>query len=81
MDVTGAHVGSVVGDEGTVVGLVSLDDILSLLAEEFAQVGTLVEKEMPSGTGSTRLRRPVGEGHGRKGRPPARERRARALPG
>ena len=50
----------VVGDDGTLVGLVSLDDILSLLAEEFAQVGTLVEKEMPSGTGSTRLRRPVG---------------------
>ena len=50
----------VVGDDGTLVGLISLDDILSLLAEEFAQVGTLVEKEMPSGTGSTRLRRPVG---------------------
>ena len=46
----------VVGGDGTLVGLVSLDDILSLLAEELRDVGTLVEKEMPSGTESTRLR-------------------------
>jgi CBS domain-containing protein len=46
----------VVGGDGTLVGLVSLDDILSLLAEEFREVGALVEKEMPSGTESTRLR-------------------------
>ena len=46
----------VVGGDGTLVGLVSLDDILSLLAEEFREVGTLVEREMPSGTESTRLR-------------------------
>jgi hypothetical protein len=38
------------------VGLVSLDDILSLLAEEFREVGALVDEEMPSGTESTRLR-------------------------
>jgi CBS domain-containing protein len=44
----------VVGD-GTLVGLVSLDDILSLLVEELREVGTLVEREMPSGTESTRL--------------------------
>ena len=46
----------VVGSDGTLVGLVSLDDILSLLAEELREVGTLVEREMPSGTESTRLR-------------------------
>jgi CBS domain-containing protein len=46
----------VVGVDGTLVGLVSLDDILSLMAEEFAQVGSLVEKEMWSGTGRTGLR-------------------------
>jgi CBS domain-containing protein len=46
----------VVGPDGALVGLVSLDDILSLLAEEFRDLGALVEKEMPSGTGSTRLR-------------------------
>jgi CBS domain-containing protein len=43
----------VIGSDGTLVGLVSLDDILSLLAEEFAQVGTLVENEMPRGTEAT----------------------------
>ena len=46
----------VVGGAGTLVGLVSLDDILSLLAEELREVGALVEREMPSGTESTRLR-------------------------
>jgi CBS domain-containing protein len=46
----------VVGGDGTLVGLISLDDILSLLAEEIQEVGTLVEREMPSGTESTRLR-------------------------
>ena len=46
----------VVASDGTLVGLVSLDDILSLLAEELREVGTLVEREMPSGTESTRLR-------------------------
>ncbi len=39
----------VVRADGTLAGLVSLDDILSLLAEEFREVGALVEKEMPSG--------------------------------
>jgi CBS domain-containing protein len=46
----------VTGGDGTLTGLVSLDDILSLLAEEFFNVGALVEKEMPSGTEATRLR-------------------------
>ncbi|MBX6316443.1 MAG: CBS domain-containing protein, partial [Isosphaeraceae bacterium] len=47
----------VVGGDGALVGLVSLDDILSLLAEEFQEVGALVNEEMPSGTENTRLRR------------------------
>ena len=37
----------VVGGDGVLIGLVSLDDILSLLAEEFREIGTLIEKEMP----------------------------------
>ncbi|WP_169977793.1 CBS domain-containing protein [Tautonia rosea] len=37
----------VVGGDGVLIGLVSLDDILSLLAEEFRNIGTLIEKEMP----------------------------------
>lgn len=37
----------VVGSDGVLIGLVSLDDILSLLAEEFREIGTLIEKEMP----------------------------------
>ena len=45
----------VVRADGTLVGLISLDDILSLLAEEFAQIGSLVEKEMPSRAESARL--------------------------
>jgi CBS domain-containing protein len=46
----------VTGSDGTLVGLISLDDILSLLSEGFAQVGSLVEKEMPEGFKATRLR-------------------------
>ncbi len=37
----------VIGGDGALVGLISLDDILSLLAEEFAPVGGFLEKEMP----------------------------------
>jgi len=37
----------VVNREGGLVGLVSLDDVLMLLAEEFAQIGKLVERETP----------------------------------
>ena len=36
----------VTGLDGTLVGLVSFDDILSLLSEEFSQIGTLVEQEI-----------------------------------
>jgi CBS domain-containing protein len=37
----------VVDAEGKLVGLVTLDDILMLLAEEFTQVGRLLEHETP----------------------------------
>ena len=37
----------VVDDEGKLVGLVSLDDILELLAEEFQDIGRLLSKEGP----------------------------------
>jgi CBS domain-containing protein len=51
----------VTGRDGALIGLVGLDDILSLLAEEFTEVGALVEKQMPAGTDATRLRgRPAG---------------------
>jgi CBS domain-containing protein len=39
----------VVGPENQLVGLVSLDDILMLLAEEFGQIGQLLERETPRG--------------------------------
>ena len=51
----------VTASDGSIVGLVSLDDILSLLAEEFADVGALVEKEMPTGVRANRPRRRLGE--------------------
>ena len=37
----------VVNDAGELVGIVSLDDVLGLLAEEFAMVGALLEREAP----------------------------------
>ena len=37
----------VTASDGTLTGLVSLDDILSLLSEEFAHIGALIEKETP----------------------------------
>jgi CBS domain-containing protein len=37
----------VVDGEGALVGLVTLDDILMLLSEEFLQVGRLLEQETP----------------------------------
>lgn len=46
----------VLGHDGALAGLVSLDDILALLAEEFADVGALVDAEMPARTASTRFR-------------------------
>ena len=37
----------VVDHDGRLVGLVTLDDILMLLAEEFADIGKLLERETP----------------------------------
>jgi CBS domain-containing protein len=38
----------VVNEGGALVGVLSLDDILALLAEEFGQIGRLLEQENPS---------------------------------
>jgi CBS domain-containing protein len=38
----------VVGHDGKLVGLVSLDDILDLLSEEFHEIGRLVRREGPA---------------------------------
>lgn len=38
----------VVDDDGKLVGLVSLDDILDLLSEEFSEIGQLVRHESPT---------------------------------
>jgi CBS domain-containing protein len=47
--------------DGSLVGLVSFDDILSLLSEEFAQVGPLVEQEtLPKSEASHRQMAPAG---------------------
>ena len=37
----------VVARDGALVGIVSLDDVLALLAEEFRDVGKLLERESP----------------------------------
>lgn len=39
----------VVDHQGKLVGLLSLDDVLILLAEEFTQIGKLLERETPCG--------------------------------
>ena len=39
----------VVDAEGKLIGLLSLDDVLMLLAEEFTQIGNLLERETPRG--------------------------------
>jgi CBS domain-containing protein len=39
----------VVDAEGKLVGLLSLDDVLMLLAEEFALIGQILERETPGG--------------------------------
>ena len=39
----------VVDRQAKLVGLVTLDDVLMLLAEEFKQIGGLIERETPSG--------------------------------
>jgi CBS domain-containing protein len=42
----------VIGDDGRLQGLVSLDDILSLLASEFADIGRLLQRESPAALAS-----------------------------
>jgi CBS domain-containing protein len=44
----------VVNGEGLLVGIITLDDILTLLAEEFALIGGLIEREAPHATPDTR---------------------------
>lgn len=45
----------VVNADGKLVGIVSLDDVLGLLVEEFVLIGGLLEREAPrAGTGATR---------------------------
>jgi len=42
----------VVGRDGRLVGILSLDDILDLLAEEFGEIGRLLRKESPQSLAS-----------------------------
>jgi len=42
----------VVGHDGRLVGILSLDDILDLLAEEFGEIGRLLRKESPQSLAS-----------------------------
>lgn len=37
----------VVDDQGCLVGLITLDDVLMLLAKDFTQIGSLLEQETP----------------------------------
>jgi CBS domain-containing protein len=37
----------VVNGAGTLVGIITLDDVLALLAEEFSLIGGLLEREAP----------------------------------
>jgi CBS domain-containing protein len=41
----------IVDSKGALVGLLSLDDILDLLAEEFVEIGQLIRKEHPTNLG------------------------------
>lgn len=40
----------VVNEQDKLVGLLSMDDVLMLLSEEFVQIGTLLEKQTPRAT-------------------------------
>ena len=44
----------VIQESGALVGIVSLDDILALLAEEFTEVGRLLEKQTPQAAAGVR---------------------------
>ena len=41
----------VVSGSGALVGIITLDDILALIAEEFSLIGTLLEREAPHAMG------------------------------
>ena len=43
---------TVVDNTGRLVGLISLDDVLALLAEEFGQIGDVIEQESPKSLAS-----------------------------
>ena len=43
----------VVDEQGVLAGVVSLDDILSLLTQEFNEIGTLLRREDPSSLAAT----------------------------
>ncbi len=45
----------VVGEQGKLAGLLSLDDVLMLLAEEFVQIGQVLERETPRGVAEQTL--------------------------
>lgn len=45
----------VVDTRGALVGLVSVDDVISLLVEEFADIGALLERETPRAIAEARL--------------------------
>lgn len=47
MRVTACRRITVVDNEGALVGLISLDDILSLLAEELREIGSVIQEESP----------------------------------
>lgn len=46
----------VVDDDGKLVGLVSLDDVLGVVAEEFGDIKTLLAKESPESLSASTLR-------------------------
>jgi len=46
----------VVNDDGKLVGIVTLDDVLGLLAEEFELIGGLLQREAPRATRDRSLR-------------------------
>lgn len=45
----------VVDQSGSLVGLVSMDDVLMRLADDLAQIGQLIKRETPRGVAETRV--------------------------
>ena len=48
----------VVDREGRLVGVLSLDDVLTLLAEEFAEIGHLLDRQTPRAAAESTTRTP-----------------------